>query len=171
MTNVAEQLTDNLYRELKACANRMLACQRGNITLQSTEIVNEACIRVIESSAQYQDRTHLYRFAAKAMRHLLIDHARAKSAKKRDKGLVMTVQMNQLLANINEPLGILIIDKTLNEMLNISERLVDIVELHYFACFSQSEIAKQLSLSLRTVERELKFARAFMTDKLQQNCA
>ena len=163
-------LTDSLYQELKGCANRLLAGQNGCITLQSTEIVHEACLKVYESNQAFNNKAHVYRCAAKAMRHLLIDHARAKSSKKRTPAF-MTQSLTTLLNNNDENLGLFTIDKTLEEMNELGERTVNIAELHYFASFSQKEIAKHVEIGLATVERELKFARAFITDKLLQSHA
>lgn len=160
-------VTDQLYQELKGCANRILANQNANLTLQATEVVHEACVKLIESSNEYQDKAHIYRTAAKAMRHLLIDHARAKSADKRGNNPAKTQWMDDLLFGVDENMGLVVIDRTIDEMATISERLESIVELHYFAGFSQQKIAELLSLGLATVERELKFARSFLTERLQ----
>lgn len=168
---LAHGLTDQLYQELRRCAQRILASQGGNATLQATEVVHEACIRLIESPTKYESKAHVYRCAAKAMRHLLIDHARAKSAQKRDGQHLRTVWMDDLLGDIDVNCGLLVIDKTLTEMSSISERLETITELYYLAGLSQKKIAEMLSLSIATVERELKFARSFLTDRLQHSHA
>lgn len=159
------QLTDQLYQELKACAHRILS-SHNNLTLQATEVVHEACIRLIEAPNSYQNKEHVYRCAAKAMRHLLIDHVRAKSAKKRDRKVLKTVAIEDLLIEVDENVGLLTIDSTLSEMGNMSERLETISELHYFAGFTQNRIAELLSISIATVERELKFTRAYLTKQL-----
>ena len=164
-------LTEQLYQELRQCARRILAGQNGNLTLQTTDVVHEACIRLIESPSEYHSKAHLYRCAAKAMRHLLIDHARAKSAQKRNGQHLRTVWMDDLLGDIDINFGLLTIDKTLTEMASISDRLESIAELHYMAGFTQKKIAELLSLSVATVERELKFARTFLTDRLQHSHA
>ncbi|WP_299591656.1 ECF-type sigma factor [uncultured Microbulbifer sp.] len=170
-THAIPELTEQLYRELRQCARRILAGQYGNLTLQTTDIVHEACIRLIESPTQYQSKAHVYRCAAKAMRHLLIDHARSKSAQKRNGKHLRTIWGDDLLGDIDINLGLLTIDKTLTEMASISERLESIAELHYLAGFTQAKIAELLSLSVATVERELKFARTFLTDRLQHSHA
>lgn len=164
-------LTEQLYLELKQCARRILAARPGEIMLQATEVVHEACIRLIESPGQYESQAHIYRCAAKAMRHLLIDHARARSAQKRNGKHLRTRRMDDLLADVDINLGLLTIDKALTEMAAIGERLETIVELHYLAGITQAKIAELLSLSLATVERELKFARIFLTDRLQHHHA
>ena len=161
-------LTDQLYQELRHCARRILGSQSHQVTLQTTEIVHEACIRLIESPSNYESKAHIYRCAAKAMRHLLIDHTRAKSAQKRSGQHLRTVWMDDLLGDIDINLGLLTIDKTLTEMSSISERLESIAELHYLAGFTQTKIAEILDISIATVERELKFARAFLNDRLTE---
>ncbi|MCA0894515.1 ECF-type sigma factor [Microbulbifer agarilyticus] len=162
------ELTGQLYEELRRCARRILANQSAGLTLQTTDVVHEACLRLIESPAQFESRTHLYRCAAKAMRHLLVDHARAKSAQKRNGVHMRTVWMDNLLGDIDVNLGLLTIDQTLTEMSQIGERLESIAELHYLAGFTQARVAEILNISVATVERELKFARAFLTDRLQE---
>ena len=161
------ELTEQLYQELKGCANRILANQNANLTLQTTEVVHEACMRLIESDSKFNDKAHLYRSAAKAMRHLLIDHSRAQAPDKRGNNAVKTVWMDDLLSGVDENIGLIVIDQTIDEMQSISERLVSIVELYYFAGFSQPKIAELLSIGLATVERELKFARSFLSQRLQ----
>lgn len=165
---LSSQLTDQLYQELKGCANRILASKSTNMTMQATEVVNEACIRLIGSSARYENKTHLYRSAAKAMRHLLIDHARAKSTVKRGNQSLKTQWVDDLLVEneVDINIGLIIIDKTIDEMSSFSKRLESIVELHYFAGFTQNKIATFLNVGVATVERELKFARSFLTDRL-----
>lgn len=163
------QFTDQLYQELKGCANRIIASNSGNITLQTTEVVHEACMRLMNSPVQYQNKAHLYRTAAKTMRHLLIDHARAKSTFKRGNQVIKTQWVDDLLVEteVDVNIGLIVIDQTIDEMASFSERLESIVELHYFAGFTQTKIADFLNLGLATVERELKFARSFLTDRLQ----
>ena len=163
------ELTGQLYQELRRCARRILANQSDELTLQTTDVVHEACLRLMESPAGYDCKAHLYRCAAKAMRHLLIDHARAKSAQKRSGQHLRTVWMDSLLGDIDVNLGLLTIDQTLTEMSAISERLESIAELHYLAGFTQQKIAEILEISVATVERELKFARAFLSDRLTEH--
>lgn len=160
-------ISDTLYQELKGCANRILASQAGNITLQTTEVVNEACLRLIEANGEYQSKEHLYRCAAKAMRHLLIDYARAKSTAKRGGDVMKTQWLDELIAEEDKSIGLIVVEKCVQQLANINERLETIIELHYFSGLSQSKIAEILSLSLRTVERELTFARAFLHDQLE----
>ena len=160
------ELTDLLYQELKVCANRILSKQSGHLTIQATEMVHDACIKLMNSNSIYNNKAHLYRCAAKAMRQLLIDHVRAKSAQKRGQKVIKTVAIEELLYDLDENEGLVVINQTLNEMSESSERLETIAELHYFAGLTQSKIAELLSLSLATVERELKFAKAYLTRQL-----
>lgn len=160
------ELTDLLYHELKVCANRILSKQSNHLTLQATEMVHDACIKLMKSDSQYTNKAHLYRCAAKAMRQLLIDHVRAKSAQKRGQKVLKTVPIEELLYEVDENEGLIVINRTLSEMSESSERLETIAELHYFAGLTQTNIAETLSISIATVERELKFARAYLTKQL-----
>jgi len=162
------EVSDQLYQELKGCANRILANQ-SNITIQTTEMVHEACMLLIENKGVYNNKEHLYRTAAKTMRRLLIDHARAKSSMKRSGNALRTQWLDELLDEEDENIGLLVIEECISQMAKLGNRLEAIVELHYFAGFAQQKVADVLSLSLRTVERELTFARAFMHEQLQTN--
>ncbi|WKE64564.1 ECF-type sigma factor [Gallaecimonas kandeliae] len=168
LTSADLTISPALYRELKACANRILVQYGHNLTLQTTEVVHEACVRLIESDGHYHNKEHLYRTAAKAMRHLLIDHARAKMADKRGGGAIRTQWLDELLSEACENEGLIAVDQCIAQMSCLGERMEAIVELHYFAGFPQQKVADTLSLSLRTVERELTFARAFLQDRLGQ---
>ncbi|QSX41111.1 ECF-type sigma factor [Shewanella cyperi] len=158
-----------LYQELKACANRILARHAGNITLQTTEVVHEACVKLIEADGQYQSKEHLFRTAAKAMRHLLIDYARAKTADKRGGKAIKTRWLDDLLSTEDENEGLIAVEQCISQISSLGDRMEAIVELHYFAGFSQQKVAETLQLSLRTVERELTFARAYIFDCLNRN--
>lgn len=159
-------LSDSLYQELKACASRILSQHANNLTLQTTEVVHEACVKLIEANGRYQNKAHLFRTAAKAMRHLLIDYARAKSADKRGGKVIKTQWLDDLMSERDEHESLLTIEQCLNQMSTLGERLEAIAELHYFAGLSQQKVADTLSLSLRTVERELTFIRAYFYDHL-----
>lgn len=160
------ELTDLLYQELRTCANRILSNQPGHLTIQATEVVHDACIKLMKSDRIYNDKAHLYRCAAKAMRQLLIDHVRAKSAQKRGQKVLKTVAIEELLYELDENEGMLVINQTLDEMSETSDRLETVAELHYFAGLTQSKIAELLSISIATVERDLKFAKAYLTKQL-----
>ncbi len=168
-TDALPELTAQLYQELRHCARRILAEQSGDLTLQATEIVNEACLRLMVSPALLQSRAHVYRSAAKAMRHLLIDHVRSKSAQKRNAKQLRTLWMDELLGDMDINLGLLTIDRTLTELSTINDRLESVAELHYLAGFTQAHIAEALGLGRATVERDLKFVRSFLASRLQQN--
>ncbi|MCE9684923.1 ECF-type sigma factor [Shewanella sp. AS16] len=161
-------ISDTLYRELKRCAGRILAQYANNLTLQTTEVVHEACVKLIESEGKYQSKEHLYRTAAKAMRHLLIDYARTKSADKRGNNAIKTQWLDELLSEDCENEGLIAVEQCIQQMSSLGDRMEAIVELHYFAGFPQQKVADTLQLSLRTVERELTFARTFLYDRLHK---
>lgn len=165
-TVVQFEINPSLYQELKGCANRILAQYGDNLTLQSTEVVHEACVKLIEAQGTYHDKAHVYRTAAKAMRHLLIDYARAKVASKRGGKALRTQWLDDLLIENCENEGLLAVDQCIKEMSCLGDTVEAIVELHYFAGFPQQKVADTLAVSLRTVERELTFARAFFYDRL-----
>ena len=162
-----ELLTNGaLYQELKACAGRILSQHGNNITIQTTEVVHEACVKLMEARLSFQSKAHLFRTAAKTMRHLLIDYIRAKSANKRGGSVAKTQWLDELLGEQDATENILAFEQCINQICALGKRTEAIIELHYFAGLSQQKVADTLEISLRTVERELTFARSFLYDRL-----
>jgi len=159
-----------VYAELKRLAHRQLSAQR-NATLFTTALVHEAYERLSGSDASAQDRRHLIALAARAMRFVLVDHARRASAQKRD-GQVQTLSATggafdsgDGQANVAD---VLALDQALVRLAALDPRLAQVVEWRFFGGLSEPEIAEELGLTERTVQRDWRRARAFLHRELAE---
>ncbi|MDX2436487.1 MAG: sigma-70 family RNA polymerase sigma factor [Acidobacteriota bacterium] len=157
-----DELTPVLYDELRRIASGQLARERRNHTLQSTEIVNEAFVRLIGTDVPWQDRAHFLAVAARTMRRLLVDHARTRGREKRGGDLArVTLQPYDASA---EPVSeeMLTLDHALSALAEQDERAASVVELHHFGGLTYDEVGEALGVSAATVKRDLRVARAWL---------
>ena len=157
-----EELTPLLYDELRRLASGQLWRERRNHTLQATEVVHEAFVRLIGSDVPWQDRAHFLAVAARTMRRLLVDHARNRSREKRGGDLArVTLQPHDAVV---EPPGeeILTLDHALSALADRDARAATVVELHHFGGLTHDEVAEVLEVSSSTVKRDLRVARAWL---------
>jgi RNA polymerase sigma factor (TIGR02999 family) len=157
------------YEELRLLARRMLAHERPDHSLQPTILVHETWLRLFGSRpARPEERTHFLALAAGVMRRVLVDHARRRHAVKRD-GARTRVELAPELLSRPDPLAdVLEVDEALQRLAALSERQARIVELRFFGGLEMTEVAEHLALSLSTVEREWRVARAFLQVELGQ---
>ena len=164
-----EQLFVALYDELKRIAGSLLGEERANHTLQPTALVHEAWLRLIDArEAGPEGRGRFLGLAARAMRRILVEHARARQRLKRG-GEWRRVDMAAEVVDPGAEREILAIDGELEVLAGLSERQARIVEMRYFTGLSLEEVAGALGLSTRTVEREWRFARAWLDDRLARS--
>jgi RNA polymerase sigma-70 factor, ECF subfamily len=157
------ELLERVYGELHALARRHLAGERAGHTLQPTALVHEAFLRLARAEPA-PDRTRFFATAARAMRQVLVDHARARQALKRDAARVELAVEPE--AESEPALEILALDEALAELEQAEPRLARVIELHYFTGLESGEIALVEGLSERSVRRELAFARAWLRRRL-----
>ncbi|HUK15416.1 MAG TPA: ECF-type sigma factor [Bryobacteraceae bacterium] len=162
------RLIQLVYAELRRIASRQLRAERSNHTLQSTALVHEAYLSLLGGSgADWKDRAHFFSSAACAMRHILVDHARAARAQRRGGGSV-PAELNDWIAGIeNRTEEILAVDQALTRLHEISPRQETIVEMRFYAGFTEEEVAEILHLSERTVKREWAVARAWLYGEMR----
>jgi RNA polymerase sigma factor (TIGR02999 family) len=158
------------YDDLRAIAHRRLMVVGGAETLGTTALVNEAYLKLLGGDGgSWDSRAHFYAFASRAMRHILVDHARRENAEKRG-GDRERVPMHDALAvagsNASEVIGV---DEALEHLATKHPRMAQIVELRFFGGFTNGEIAEALNTSLRTVEREWMRARAYLLETVDAN--
>jgi RNA polymerase sigma factor (TIGR02999 family) len=160
-------LLPRIYQDLRRLAAGYLRRERQGHTLQPTDLVHEAYLRLLGPNAVVcQDRPHFFRLAASAMRRILVDHARGKNAEKRGRGATR-VPLGDSLESLELPADqILDLDTALNRLAQLDQRQVKIVEMRFFAGLSEDEIADALELSTRTVKREWAMARAWLAGEL-----
>lgn len=166
--DAAGELLSLIYSELHALARKNMAGQRKDHTLQPTALVNEAYIRLVaESDDGLANREQFMELAARAMRRVLVDHARFRGRLKRKaKGLEVALDGIETGSGNNQP-EIIDLHNALEELARQDSRMVKIVELRYFGGFDQAETAKILKLSERTVQREWRAARAWLRGELK----
>lgn len=152
-----------VYDELHAIAHRHLYHQKQGETLNTTALVHEAYERLIgNSQIEWQDRNHFFALTSRAMRFILVDYARSRTAKKRG-GKKEDLPLDALQLAVDERSAELeALDEALHLLAQHNERLVKLVELKFFGGFDYTEIAKIMDLSKRTVRRDWQRARTWI---------
>jgi RNA polymerase sigma-70 factor, ECF subfamily len=157
-----------LYEELRSIARAALAGQIGQHTLQPTALVHEAWLRLSQlGGLRSEDRHQFLALAARAMRHVLVDHARGKQRLKRGGAALMLTWDPALAPAIaDEPIDLIAFDAALKALDALAPRQVEIVELRFLAGLSVPEVASLLDLSTATIKREAAMARAWILREL-----
>lgn len=165
--SAAGELLPLVYAELRRVAESYLRRERGDHTLQPTALVHEAYLRLVDQkAASFTNKAHFMRVAARAMRRVLVDHARAHRAAKRGGGAEEMAFDEGLVVIENRAIDMLALDEALNELQGLDAEQARIVELRFFAGLTSVEVSHVLGMSLRTVEREWAFARAWLRSKV-----
>lgn len=159
-----ERLFQLAYDELRRIAQRHLRGERSDHTLVPTALVHEAWLRVGEAGS-FVDRAHFLRAASRAMRHVLVDHARARATAKRDAGVRLTLS-EDLVGNEVTLTDVLTIDDAISRLGEAEPRWARVVELRFFAGLDTEEVARVLDVSPATVKRDWRFARAWLAREL-----
>ena len=163
-----ERLMPLVYEELRRIARHYLRSERQGHTLESTGLVHEAFLRLIDQrNVQWQNRAHFFGIASQMMRRILVDHARQRHAGKR-MGSNVKVSLDQGLGFQKErTVDLLALDISLSALEKIDARKCKAVELRYFGGLSLDEIAQALDVSVITVRRDLKMAEAWLQREMQ----
>jgi RNA polymerase sigma-70 factor (ECF subfamily) len=161
--NALDQLMPLVYTELHRMARRYMAGQRPAHTLQPTALIHEAYVRLAaDAGTSWENRAHFFRIAAKAMRHILVDHARAQVAAKRG-GENRQVTLDEAIIISSERLSsIVALDDALADLSRLSPRQSEVVELKYFGGLSVEETAEALQISPETAMRDWRAAKAWL---------
>lgn len=161
-----DRLMPLVYDELRALAHRQLASERRDHTLQTTALVNEAYLRLAgQSRASWANRRQFLLVAARMMRRVLVDYARRRAASKRPPAGGRVSLDTASLAADSDP-DILSLDLALTKLSEIDGRQVQVVELRYFAGLDIQQTAETLGVSVSTVTREWRMARAWLRREL-----
>ena len=162
-----DELFKGLHHELRRLAAGYLWGDRRDHTLQPTALVNEAYVKMLGGQrVSWQNRAHFFGVAARAMRHILIDYARARKAEKRGGGVDFLQLEEELVFDKGRPSELLALDDALDRLEQECPRVHQIVELRFFAGLSIKESAEVTGLSARTVKREWSFGRAWLRSEL-----
>jgi len=156
-----------VYGELRRLAGLYMRGERPGHTLQATALVHEAYLRLVgHEDVDWQNRAHFFGVAANLMRRILVDHARAKQAKKRGGGDQKVSLDQAVLVRPEAPEQFLALDEALERLAKRDPRQARIVELRYFGGLSEEETAEVLQISVRTVKRDWSVARAWLYQQL-----
>jgi RNA polymerase sigma-70 factor (ECF subfamily) len=162
-----EKLFALLYDELHACAARLMRRERRDHTLRPTALVHEAYIRLIDQSrVHWNDRAHFSYIAARAMRQILVDHARRRNAQKRGGGATRITLDTGTAGAKDATLEVLAIHAALDALGDLDERAARVVEMRIFAGMTHDEIATVLGVSRRTVDGDWAFARRWLAREI-----
>lgn len=160
-----EELLQRIYSELKRIASSQLRRERAGHTLQSTDLMHEAYVRLLEQQGiDWRDRAHFFGLAATMMRRVLVDHARSRNARKRardDGDAPVTIQSRH-----GTEAELLDLDRSLTRFAERYPRQTRVVEMRYFVDMEVEEIATCLDISPATVKRDWQFARAWLRSRL-----
>jgi RNA polymerase sigma factor (TIGR02999 family) len=164
-----ERLTPLVYRELHRLAKGYMHRERPGHLLQTTALVNEAYMRLIDWKAVcWKDRAHFFGVAAQLMRRILVDFARARHQDKRG-GAMRQVSFDEAAAvTVEQPAELIALDEALDQLAAIDPRRSRMVELRFFGGLSEEETAEALKVSPRTVRREWSLARAWLRRELRK---
>jgi len=163
-----EKVTQLVYQELKRLAHRYMQRQAPDHTLQTTALVHEAYLRLAsQEEPSFANRTHFLAVAAKAMRQILVDHARASLRQKRGAG-VKAVELDEIASLSPEPTREIIdLNEAPEKLAAIDVRKAQVVELKYFGGLKPEEIAEVLKISEVTVRRDWTFSKAWLYAELR----
>jgi len=162
-----DELAPLIYSELHKLAHRHLRREKANHTLQSTALVNEAYLRLVDQKrAQWQDRAHFFAISGQIIRRILVDHARASHREKRGAGATVLALDEERDLPGQRSLDLIALDDALTDLKKLNPQQSQVVELRFFAGLSIEETAEALHLSKATVNRYWVTARAWLLREL-----
>lgn len=160
------KLTPIIYETLRRLSAKHIG-KEANPTIQATELVHEAYLNLVDVDIDWQDRAHFFAVASRLMRRLLIDRARARLSKKRGgEQQYVEADIDNIVDGGAEQ-EVLELDEALTRLKEIDPRKADVLELHFFGGLTYPEIGVALNISEATVDRDLRFAKAWVFNELQ----
>ncbi len=163
----ARKLMPLVYDALRRIARRQMARERDGHTLQTTALVNEAYLRVVNQKVEWEGRVHFFAVAAQLMRRLLVDHARRRERMKRGGSQERVSLDDTELGTSGQGIDVLALHQALRRLASFDPRKSEVVELRYFGGLTVEEIAQVLGLAPITVKREWAKAKAWLYDALR----
>jgi RNA polymerase sigma factor (TIGR02999 family) len=161
-----DHLVPVVYGQLRKLASRSLRAGRGEQTLRATALVHEAYLRLADGGGDFKDRAHFYAVAARVMRHILVDHAKAKKRQKRGGGAEHVEIDEAVMASAASLPALADLDEALTRLEANDPRKARIIEMLFFGGLTHEEIAAALGISQATVQRDLKMAKAWLHQDL-----
>ncbi|HEV8366469.1 MAG TPA: sigma-70 family RNA polymerase sigma factor [Pyrinomonadaceae bacterium] len=164
-----EKLTPLVYDELRRIAHRYMQRERSGHTLQTTALVHEAFVRLVDDKKmQLENRTHFFALMARVMRHVLTDHARRKGYAKHGGAMKQVSLPESDLMSLERASELVALDEALLELASIDLRKSQVVELRYFGGLSLEETAEVMAISVMTVRRDWRVAKAWLFRELHR---
>jgi len=161
-----EELLPVVYEELRQLASAHMRKERAAHSMQPTDLVHAAYLRLVnESETGWQNRAHFFAIAARAMRQILIEHARRRGAQKRS-APGQRITLSEATTKGGSDIDLIALDEALSELALLDERKSRILELRFFGGLKHPEIAETLGVSLNTVEKDWYAARAWLLGRI-----
>jgi RNA polymerase sigma factor (TIGR02999 family) len=158
-----ERLMPAVHEELRRLAHRQMRRERQGHTLQTTALVNEAYMRLIDlSRVRWQDRAHFFAMSARLMRRILVDHARARNYQKRGGGGANVALDEALMVSTERGADLIALDEALEALAKVDARKSQVVEMRFFGGLSVDETAEALHVSGETVMRDWRLAKVWL---------
>src|SRR4029077_15742657 len=164
-----DRLIPVVYNELRRIARRYMRNERAGNTLQTTALVNEVYLRLVDvKNVDWQPRAQFFSIAGQMMRRILVDAARARGSHKRGGGAVKVNVDEALVASPERDSSLVALDEALEAFTKLAPRQAKVVELRYFGGLSEEETAEVLKISPRTVRRDWDFAKSWLMRELNR---
>jgi len=163
----ANRLFPMIYEELRRMAHRYFRREEPQNTLQATALVHDLYLKLSSQGLNFKDRNHFYTLAARQMRRLLIDHARAAKADKRGGEMARVELVQEPAASAGPGFEALALDEALTVLESLDLRVARVVELRYFAGLTEKDAAEALDISVATLKRDWEFAQAWLRVRLR----
>ena len=162
-----DELMPAVYDELRRLAQHYLSRERGGHTLQTTALVHEAYLRLVDQkSVNWQNRAQFFGIAAQMMRRILVDHARTKKRAKRGGSDIKVSLADATVLVKGQDLDVVALDEALNRLAEIDEQQSRVVELRFFSGLTVAETAEVMRISTATVKRDWSMAKAWLHREL-----
>jgi RNA polymerase sigma factor (TIGR02999 family) len=163
-----DKLMPIVYDELRRIAHRYMQKEHDGHTLQTTALINEAYVRLVgQQKIEWQNRNHFFAVTAQVMRHLLIDHARRHNFARRGGGVEHVALDDATMMSSERAVELIALDEALSEFSQLDPRKSRVVELRYFGGLSLEETAEVLDISLMTVRRDWRAAKAWLYRRMK----
>ncbi len=167
-----DRLIPLVYADLRAIAHRRLRSERAGHTLDTTAVVHEAYLQLVnQRTATWRDRVHFFAVASRVIRHVLIDYARRRDADKRGGGRLQVPLRERMTGRKPRTVDLLALDQALSEIAELDPRMAQVVECRFFGGMTMAETATAVGVSQRTAERDWTRARAHLFRMLSDGSA
>ena len=164
-----QELAPLVDAELRRLARSYLRRERAGHTLQTTALINEAYVRLIDSRrVRWENRAHFYGLAARVMRQILVDFSRRRNYQKRGGGLHQITLVDAIAVEPGNDPDLLALDEALRELATVDQRKAQVVEMRFFGGLTEKEVALALDVSPETARRDWRLARTWLLRRLSQ---